>query len=198
MFINVHWSFGEGPNLCLSLESGAPVQLPQSTHCEIFPTSLCSRAAAEVHDHWGNFAVDDLLPVVEVEHVDGRHLGGRAAGPCGAPRVGLVHQVCVRVLLQVHLLALSGAVVGLVALRRDDPVPSKVLKVHGEGIAAAAGLRGALVAVQAGVSSGAFRALRYLHLQEGLLQARGTANIWLVITAWGPNWYDFETMGDWS
>lgn len=54
-----------------------------------------------VHNHRRDLPVDDLLLAVEVEHVDGRHLGGRAAGPCRAPGIGLVHQVCVWVLLQV-------------------------------------------------------------------------------------------------
>lgn len=49
-----------------------------------------SRAATAIHHHGGDLAVDDLLLPVEVEHVDGRHLGGRAAGAGGATGVGLV------------------------------------------------------------------------------------------------------------
>lgn len=59
-----------------------------------------------VHHHGGDLPVDDLLLAVEVKHVDGGHLGGRAAGPGGAPRIGLVDQVCVWVLLQVQELTL--------------------------------------------------------------------------------------------
>lgn len=135
--------------------------------------SLCSRAATKVHNHGRDFAVDDLLPVVEVKHVNGWHLGGGAAGSRSATRVGLVHQVCVRVLLQVHLLALAGAVVGLVAFWCDDPVPAEVLEVHSERVAATAGLCGALVTVQARVSTRTFWTFSYLHFEEGLLWARG-------------------------
>lgn len=68
---------------------------------------LVSSGAAAVVDHHGrDLPVDDLLLAVEVEHVDGRHLGGRAAGPRRASGVGLVDQVCVRVLLQVQELTL--------------------------------------------------------------------------------------------
>lgn len=122
-----------------------------------------------VHHHGRDLPVDDLLLAVEVEHVDGGHLGGGAAGPRRAPGVGLVHQVCVRVLLQVQELTLPGAVVGPVALGRDDPVPSEVLKVDGEGVAAAARLCRLLVAVQAGVSAGSLWAVEDLHLDERLL-----------------------------
>lgn len=84
-----------------------------------------------VHHHGRDLSVDYLLLAVKVEHVDGRHLGGRAAGPCCAPRVGLVDQVGVWVLLQVQELTLARAVVGPVALRRDDPVPAELLEVDG-------------------------------------------------------------------
>lgn len=84
-----------------------------------------------VHHHGRDLSVDYLLLAVKVEHVDGRHLGGRAAGSCCAPRVGLVDQVGVWVLLQVQELTLARAVVGPVALRRDDPVPAELLEVDG-------------------------------------------------------------------
>lgn len=118
------------------------------------PPSPTLGAATAIHHHARDLAVDNLLLVIEVEHVDGGHLGGRAAGPGRAPRVGLLHQVGVRVLLHKHVLALAGAVVGLVAFRGDDPVPAKSLKVHREGVAAAAGLARVLVAVQAQVPPG--------------------------------------------
>ena len=97
-----------------------------------------SGTSAVVDHHRRDLSVDDLLFAVEVEHVDGRHLGGRAAGSRGASRVGFVHQVCMRVLLQVHELTFPGAVVGPVAFGRDDPVPAELLEVHGERVEAAA------------------------------------------------------------
>lgn len=139
---------------------------------DLQPRRLCSGAAAVVHHHGRYLPVDDLLFAVEVEHVDGRHLGGRAARPRGAPRVRLVHQVRVRVLLQVRELALPGAVVGPVTFGCDDPVPAELLEVHGERIAAAARLRRLLVAVEARVSTGSPGVVKYLHLDERLLERK--------------------------
>ena len=104
------------------------------------PLSPTLGAATAVHHHARDLAVDNLLLVIEVEHVDWGHLGGCAAGPRRASWVSLLHQVGVRILLHKHVLALAGAVVGLVAFRSDDPVPAKSLKVHSEGVAATAGL----------------------------------------------------------
>lgn len=131
---------------CFLLASSVPFVLidwdfSSSLWLTVFTVGACgvaSGAAAVVHHHRGDLPVDDLFLAIEVQHVDGRHLGGRAAGPCGAPRIGLVHQVCVWVLLQVQELALPRAVVGPVALGRDDPVPSKLLKVNCERVPAAA------------------------------------------------------------
>ena len=121
-------------------------------------------------DHHGwDLSVDDLLLAVEVEHVDGRHLGGCTTGPCGAPGVGLVHQVCMWILLQVQKLALPGAVVGPVALGCDNPVPAKFLKVHGEWVAAAARLHRLLITVQARITTGSLGVVKDLHLDERLL-----------------------------
>lgn len=131
---------------------------------------VSSGAAAVVNHHRRNLPVDDLLLAVEVEHVDGRHLGGRAAGPRRASGVGLVDQVCVRVLLQVQKLTLPGAVVCPVALGRDDPVPSKLLEVDSEWVAAAAGLGGLLITIEARVPAGSLGAVKDLHLDERLLR----------------------------
>lgn len=106
-------------------------------------------AATAIHHHARDLAVDNLLLVIEVEHVDWGHLGRGAAGPSRASWVGLLHQVGVWILLHEHVLALAGAVVGLVALRCNDPVPAKSLKVHRERVSAAAGLTGVFIAVQA-------------------------------------------------
>lgn len=78
------------------------------------------------------------------------------------------------VLLHEHVLALAGAVVGFVALGRDDPVPAKGLKVDGQRVAAAAGLRRVLVAIQAQVPPRAFGRLENFHLQERLLESGGS------------------------
>lgn len=133
-------------------------------------TWVSSGAAAVVDHHGRDLSVDDLLLAIEVEHVDWRHLGGRAAGPCRAPRVGLVHQVCMWVLLQVHELALARAVVGPVAFGCDDPVPAELLEVDGEWVATAAGLCRLLVAVEAGVTAGSLGAVEDLHFDERLLE----------------------------
>lgn len=122
-------------------------------------------------DHHGrDLPVDDLLLAVDVQHVDGRHLGGRAAGSGSAPRVGLVHQMSMWVLLQVQKLALPRAVVGPVALGRDDPVPAELLEVDCEGVSAAACLCRLLVAVEACVSAGPLGAVKDLHFDERLLE----------------------------
>lgn len=39
------------------------------------------RASTPVNNHAGDFAIDDLLFVIEVQHVDGGHLSGRTARP---------------------------------------------------------------------------------------------------------------------
>lgn len=119
-----------------------------------YPQTPTLGAATAIHHHARDLAVDNLLLVIEVEHVDGGHLGGGTAGPSRASWVSLLHQVGVWILLHEHVLALAGAVVGLVAFRRDDPVPAESLKVHGEGVPAAAGLTGVLITVQAQVPPG--------------------------------------------
>lgn len=125
-----------------------------------------------VHHHRWDLPVDDLLLAVEVQHVDGRHLGGRAAGPRRAPGIGLVHQVCVRVLLQVQELALPRAVVGPVALGRNDPVPAELLKVDGERVPTAARFGGLLVTVEARVAARSLWAVEDLHFDERALQEK--------------------------
>lgn len=137
----------------------------------VSPCSL--RAATSVHHHPRDLAVDDLLLVIEVEHVNGGHLGRGTAGPCRASGVGVLHQVGVWVFLHEHVLALAGAVVGFVAFGSNDPVPAEGLEIHSQRVAAAARLCGVLVAVQAQVSTGAFGRLENLHFQERLLEPGG-------------------------
>ena len=99
------------------------------------PCSL--RAATSIHHHPWDFAVNDLLLVIEVEHVNGGHLGWRTAGPCGATGVGVLHQVGVRVFLHEHVLALARAIVGFVAFGSNDPVPAERLEIHSQRVATA-------------------------------------------------------------
>lgn len=117
--------------------------------------------------------MNDLLLVIEVEHVNGGHLGRGTAGPCGASGIGVLHQVGVWIFLHEHVLALARAVVGFVAFGGNDPVPAERLEVHSQGVAAAPGLGGVLVAVQAQVSPRAFGRLENLHFQERLLESGG-------------------------
>lgn len=121
------------------------------------PCSL--RTAASIYNHPRDFAMNDLLLVIEVEHVNGGHLCRGTAGPRRASGVGVLHQVCVRVFLHEHVLALAWTVVGFVAFGRNDPVPAEGLEIHGQGVATAAGLGGVLVAVQTKVPSWTFGCL---------------------------------------
>lgn len=84
--------------------------------------------------------MDDLLLVIEVQHVNGGHLCWGTAGPCRSSGVCVLHQVGVWVFLHKHVFALAGAVVRFVAFRGNDPVPAKSLEVHGQRVATAAGL----------------------------------------------------------
>lgn len=113
------------------------------------PYSL--RAATSIHNHPWDFAMNDLLLVIEVEHVNGGHLSWGTAWPCGASGVGMLHQVSVRVFLHEHVLALAGAVVGFVAFGGNDPIPAKCLEIHSQRVATAARLGGVLIAIQAEV-----------------------------------------------
>ncbi|CAN8020861.1 unnamed protein product, partial [Ixodes persulcatus] len=108
-----------------------------------------SVAAASIDDHARQHAVDDVVVIVEVEHRNGRDLARGAAGASGAGQVHLLYEVRVRVLLHEHVWALAAAVVGLVALGRDDPVPAELLEVHRQRVAAAALLARVLLAVEA-------------------------------------------------
>lgn len=122
-----------------------------------------------VNHHGGDLSIDDLLLAVEVEHVNGRHLGGRAAGPSCTPWVSLVHQVCMWVLLQVQELTLPRAVVCSVAFGRDNPVPTELLKVNGEWVSTAACLHRLFITVEARITTGSLEVVENLDLDEGLL-----------------------------
>lgn len=117
--------------------------------------------------------MDDLLLVIEIEHVNGGHLGWGTAGPCGASGVGVLHQVGVWIFLHEHVLALARTVVGFVTFGGNDPVPAKCLKIHSQGVATAAGLSGVLITVQPEISPRTFGRLKNLHFQEWLLESGG-------------------------
>lgn len=145
---------------------------------------VSSGAAAVVNHHGWDLSIDDLLLAVEVQHVDGRHLGGCAAGTRCAPRIGLVYQVCMRVLLQVQELTLPWAIVGPVALGRYDPVPSELLKVDREGVSTAARFCRFLITVEARVSARSLWAVEDFHFDERLLgdkeqQPKLAAGAWI-------------------
>lgn len=132
---------------------------------------LVLRAAASVHHHPGQHAVDDVEIRVEVQHRDGRHLPGSTTGARRPLRVRLLDQMRVRVLLQEDVRALAAAVVGLVPLRRDDPVPAELLEVHRQRVPAAADFVGVLFAVQADHALRATVTLLFnFGLDEGLLE----------------------------
>jgi hypothetical protein len=56
------------------------------------------------------------------------------------------------ILLEKGIGTLSGTVVGFVLFGCNDPVPSKLIKVNGEGVATASGLFETLITVEAGVT----------------------------------------------
>lgn len=128
-----------------------------------------SGAATVVNHHRWDLSVDDLFLAVEVQHVDGWHLGGCAAGPRRAPRIGLVYQMCMWVLLQVQELTLPWTIVGPVALGRNDPVPSELLEVNCEGVSTAARFCRFLVTVEARVAASSLWAVEDFHFDEWLL-----------------------------
>lgn len=96
--------------------------------------------------------MNDLLLVVEVEHVNGGHLCWGTAGPCRASGVSMLYKVSVRIFLHEHVLALARTIVGFVTFGGNDPVPSECLEIHSQRVATAARLSGVLVAVQTEVS----------------------------------------------
>lgn len=134
---------------------------------------LCLRAAAAIHHHARNLSVDDLLLVVKVEHINGWHFGWCTARTGRASRISVLHQMGVWVLLHEHVLTLAWTVVGFVALRSNDPIPSKCLKVHCEWVAAASRFGRVLITVQAKITAWTFCRLENFHLQERLLEIRG-------------------------
>lgn len=140
------------------------VSLSEPVSCRV-----SSGAATVVDHHRGDLSIDDLFLAIEIQHVDGWHLGGCAAGPSGAPWIGLVYQVCMWVLLQVQELTLPWAIVGPVALGCNDPVPSKLLKVNCEGVSTAACFGRFLITVEARFSARSIWAVEDFHFNEWLL-----------------------------
>ena len=129
------------PSRSLSLTTVDGVSMPFTFHISRL------RAAALVHHHAGEAGKDHVGFLVEVQHGDGAELTGGAAGRRGV-RGCYLGQVGVRVLLQGHVAALAGAVVGLVLLRGHYEVPAEVLEVHPQLVPAAEVRRVQLVAVE--------------------------------------------------
>lgn len=86
----------------------------------------CTSTPFDLHVR-NNFGVDVAL-IVQVNYLEVRGLFGDAAARVRP--LSLLHDVSVRA--GVELVALAGAVVGLVVGRRDDPVPPELLEVHDE------------------------------------------------------------------
>lgn len=93
--------------------------------------------------------MNDVELVVEVEHRNGRHFARRATRAGRPGRIGLLHDVRVRIFLQEDVRALARTVVGFVFLRRYDPIPTEFDEIDRQWIATTARLRRRLVAVEA-------------------------------------------------
>jgi hypothetical protein len=142
------------------------------------------RAEALLDDHVRDGAEHDVQVVVEVEQLHGRHAPRRAARIRGRRQL---HHVRVRVLLEVGDLALAGTVVGVVALRRDDPVPAKVLEVDGEGATATALFAAVASALEAAAFGSLFALVPRRDVDEWTLRFLGEKKnemVWLGFVAW--------------
>lgn len=104
--------------------------------------------ATPVHYHTGQYTVHNIQVNVEVHHRYGGHFSGRTAWPDAELRH--LHQMRMRVLRKKHGVARTGTVVRHVRLRRDDPMPAEIFEVDSKWVPTASGLRGRLVAKQAG------------------------------------------------
>ena len=119
-----------------------------------------------MHLHAGQLAKDDVVVLVEVEHVDSCHLAGGAAGPGGAVEPHHLGEGAVGVLGGGPQVAAPGADVRLVGPAgehgdqgagesgqheaagrpgEEDPLPAELLEVDGEGPHAALGGVGVLL-----------------------------------------------------
>lgn len=109
--------------------------------------SGASRTATSVDNHSRQNAADDVLVRVEVEQRDWREVT-RGAARTSARAVGpdLLDNVRVRKALVVGEGTFAGAVIGVVASRGYDPVPTKRLEVDDERISAAPALVAAFLA----------------------------------------------------
>lgn len=101
-----------------------------------------------VNHHVRQITKDNVQVAVKVQHGDVRHFPRCTARPSHG-RVGVTHQLGMGVLGQKHGLTFARAKVGFVGLGRDNPVPTKGLKVDLERVATAARLYGFLRAGQA-------------------------------------------------
>jgi len=100
------------------------------------------RTSALVDDQVRQILYNDVHVSVVVEKMHARDLAGRAA------LIPLRDGIRMRIALVVEEGTFAGAVVGRVASREDDPVPSELLKIDSKRVAAASALGDALAAVQ--------------------------------------------------
>lgn len=106
-----------------------------------------------IYHHVRQVAKDNISFIVKVENGNSGRLA-RSAARCHA-RVGIAHQLRVCVLGQEHVVAFPRAIVCLVRLWCDNPIPAKRFKVYLEGKPTASRLCGLLGAGQASHPSGA-------------------------------------------
>lgn len=106
-----------------------------------------SRTAAPVDDHTRQNSADDVFVRVEVKQRDGGEVT-RGAARSSVPVVGpeLLDDVRVRKALKVGEGTFAGAVIGVVASRGYNPVPTKRLEVDDERVSAAPALVASLLA----------------------------------------------------
>lgn len=133
-----------------------------------------SCAVASIDDHSGKNAADDVHVGVEIEEGDGGEIARRTArAPVRGVHPHLLDDARVGVLrLYVAERAVAGAVVGVVAARSDDPVPTERFEVDDERVAAAASLAASLLAGHRGARSPRPRArlLPYAHVEIWFMQ----------------------------
>ncbi|KAG7280179.1 hypothetical protein CRUP_037763 [Coryphaenoides rupestris] len=150
----VRWGFNFQSDRPTSSSSSADVESEElqarGLGGSVYQTTSSSTATL-VHNHVLVVPEHHVVIVVVVQHGDGREADGHTAWLWGPTRVQRVHQrlqdgvVCAVQALAEWEGALAVAVVGQVALRRDDPVlPAHVLEVDVEapGFAHVAGRHG--------------------------------------------------------
>lgn len=125
------------------------------------------RTSASIDHHAGQIAVNNIKFVVKVEHWNGWHFARGATRSGRAGRIGLLHDMRVRIFLQKDVRTFAWTIIRLVLFRRDDPIPSEFDEIHRQWIAAASRLRRSFVAIQTDCPFGpVFAAVSRHHLDE--------------------------------